>query len=319
MFGNKKHTRQNDRPARRRQDDTSSSGARSSASEASDRYAFRRNRTITGSSSARIASSTELNADLRSPRAHAHHLTTLRRRLSMYFVVVASVSFLLYILVSQLTASMSVAVTDAELLPKEDRVAYTATLEEYYSARPIERLRFLLNQDALTSHMQATHPELKHIRVEPGDQLGDASVILQARHAIARWSIDGNNRYVDEEGVVFARNYFTRPTLQIIDNSGIHATATQAVASNRFLGFVGRVIAASKEQGLEISKVTIPTLTTRQVAINLKGRKPYYKFSIDRSVGQQVEDMARIDRFLRQKGIATTYVDVRIEGKAFYR
>lgn len=318
MFGNKKTTRQDNRPARRRQDDASS-GARSPASEVSDRYAFRRNRTITGSSSARIASSTELNADLRSPRAHAHHLTTLRRRLLVYFLAVMSVSFVLYLLVSQLTASMSLSVTGAELLPKEDRIAYTATLDEYYAARPIERLRFLLNQDELLSHMQATHPELKHIRVESGDQLGDASVVLEARHAIARWSIDGNNRYVDEEGVVFARNYFKRPTLQIIDNSGIHASSTQAVASNRFLGFVGRVIASSKKQGLEITKVTIPTLTTRQVAVNLKGRHPYYKFSIDRSVGQQVEDMARIDGFMRKQGIAATYVDVRIEGKAFYR
>jgi hypothetical protein len=167
--------------------------------------------------------------------------------------------------------------------------------------------------------MQASHPELKNVQVEPGTELGDAYVVLQVRRAIARWSIDGDNRYVDEEGVVFARNYFTRPSLQIIDNSGIHASSSQAVASNRFLGFVGRVIASSKQQGLEITKVTIPTLTTRQVTINLKGRQPFYKFSIDRSVGQQVEDMARIDRFMRKKGIVATYVDVRIEGKAFYK
>ena len=67
MFRNKKNAKQDDRPARRRQD-SASSETRPSASELSDRYAFRRNRTITGSSSARIASSTELNADLQGNR-----------------------------------------------------------------------------------------------------------------------------------------------------------------------------------------------------------------------------------------------------------
>jgi len=284
-----------------------------------DRYAFRRNRTLTGSSSGKITSSAELSAELRSPRAHAHHLTTLRRKLSLYFLIVASTSFVLYLLVSQLVASATVRVAGVDLLPVDDTVTYARSLDEYYGARPIERLRFLLNEPELTSHLQAAHPEVKAVRVEPGSELGNASVVITARHAIARWSIDGRNRYVDAEGVVFTRNYFERPGLQIVDNSGIQATAVQAVASNRFLGFVGRVISSSQRQGLEVAKVTIPTLTTRQVAINLKGRQPAYKFSIDRSVGQQVEDMARIDRFLRQKNITASYVDVRIEGKAFYR
>lgn len=315
MFG-RKNNQSPDTPGRRRQ--TQPADVRQAA-DTSDRYAFRRNRTLTGSSSARVVSSGELNAELRSPRAHAHHLTILRRRLFSYFLIVAVAALLLYLLVSQIVASMTIRVTGVDLLSATDETAYVTAINEYYSARPIERLRFLLNRDELTSHIQATHPEVKTVLVEPGAELGTASIALEPREAIARWSIDGNNRYVDDEGVVFARNYFERPALQIIDNSGIRATSDQAVASNRFLGFVGRVIATSRQQNLEVTKVTIPTLTTRQLAISLKGSRPYYKFSVDRSVGQQVEDTARIDRFLKRQGIVATYVDVRIEGKAFYK
>ena len=315
----KRSAKQEERPARRRQTGGSENSSRPSPSDLADRYTFRRNRTITGSSSARISSSTELNADLRSPRAHAHHLTTLRRRLLTYFSAVATICFVLYLLVSQLVASMVVRVDGAELTAATQQAGYIKAIEEYYAARPIERLRFLLNTQELTSHVQASHPEVKALRVEPGKELGEASVVIDARHAIARWSIDGANRYVDEEGIVFAQSYFERPALQIIDNSGIRATGTEAVASNRFLGFVGRTISSSRQQGLIITKVTIPTLTTRQVVLNLKGKTTYYKFSIDRSVGQQVEDMARIDRFLERRGIKPTYVDVRVEGKAFYK
>ncbi len=306
-----------DTPVRRRQQ--ADEQARPSAEDLSNRYAFRRNRTLTGSSSAQVASSNELNAELRSPRAHVHHLTALRRRLLATFAGVILVAFGLYLLLSQLVASATIQMAGIGVLPGDDQAAYHKALDSYYAARPAERLRFLLDERMLLAHIQSDRPEVKSVYVEPGEGIGEASVRLVSRKPIARWNLSGNNQYVDSDGVVFGRNYYNDPGLQIVDNSGIQASSNRLVASNRFLGFVGRVIAKSSANGLSVETVTIPTLTTRQIVLTLKGKTTQYKLSVDRSAGQQVEDIVHIDRYLAAKGLKPGYVDVRISGKAFYK
>jgi len=283
------------------------------------RAVFQRNRTLTGSSSSQVASSGELTAALKSPRAHAHHLTSLRRRIVAYFIIVLFVAVILYILVSQLTASLVVRVSGVDLLSANDAARYSRAIDDYFAARPAERLRFLTSHDALLSHMQALDAEVGAIQIEPGESLGEALITVTPRTPIARWSINGSNQFVDRYGVVFTRNYYPVPELRIVDNSGLSADASQNVTSQRFLGFVGLVIGLAKDNGLTVDRVTIPPLTAKQLNLKVRGVSPYFKLSVDRSAGEQVEDMSRIVTFLKRKNIAPTYVDVRIEGKAFYR
>lgn len=305
-------------PNRRSKND-SPKMVRPSQEDLSSRYAFRRNRTLTGSSSASVASSNELNAELRSPRAHVHHLTNLRRKLLSYLAVVSIAAFGLYVLVSQLVATTAVAIRDQPPLTNEIQSQYQEAFESYYAARPAERFRFVLNQDALLSHVQAEYPEIRSIRINPGSNLGEASITLTAREPIARWNIEGSNKYVDGDGIVFSKNYFGDPELQIVDESGLPASSSKIIASDRFLGFIGRVVAKSHGSGLPVNKVTIPLLTTRQVAVTLEGSETQYKLSVDRSAGEQVEDIARISNYLTNNQLAPGYVDVRLAGKAYYK
>lgn len=292
---------------------------RPSAEDLSNRYSFRRNRTITGSSSANVASTNELNAELRSPRAHVHHLTNLRRRLLTYFIGVSIAAFGIYVLVSQLVATTVISIDSLPPLTPSTQVSYAKALESYYAARPAERFKFALNQDALLSHVQSSHPEISRIRIDLGSHMGEASVVFQARKPIARWNINGSNKYVDGQGIVFSTNYFTDPELQIVDESGVPTSSSKLIASDRFLGFIGRVVAKSSENGLPVSKVTIPALTTRQVALMLSDSDTQFKLSVDRSAGEQVEDITRIRRYLTANNLAPGYVDVRLSGKAFYK
>lgn len=307
-------------PNRRREQlfDSSSSKSRASTQDLSDRYTFRRNRTITGSSSAQIMSSNELNADLRSPRAHVHHLTSLRRRLLLYFAIAVTAVLGLYILLSQMIATEVFQVKNVPLLSDKQHELYQATMEEYFGARPAERLRFALDEKRLTSHMQAEHPEIQTLSVEQS-KIGEAVVSIVAREPLARWSIASSDQYVDGEGVVFANNFYAQPSLQIVDESGVRVSSGQLVASNRFLAFIGKLLAAANQQGMTITKVTLPLATTRQVELTTLGKVTKYKVSVDRSAGQQVEDISRIIKYLDQRGLAPAYVDVRLQSKAFYK
>lgn len=315
MLGGRKVRTKYTVPARRQQPTKDQSSQ--AKEDLSDRYAFRRNRTLTGSSSGKVASSNELNAEFRSPRAHVHHLTSFRRRLLGYLGVVLTLAFGMYLLLSQLIATEHFSVIGVQVLSERKQTDYRMTMEQYYSARPTERIRVLLDEQRLLSHMQASHAEIKSLAIAQTG-LGEAAITVVAREPIARWSIGGDDRYVDGNGVVFSENFYESPALTIVDDSGAQVDSGELVASNRFLGFVGRLLNAASERELAVSKVTLPAFTTRQVEV-VFGNKTRYKVSVDRSAGQQIEDIDRIVAYLAKLNITPDYVDVRLEGKAFYK
>src|SRR5680860_1150746 len=70
---------------------------------------FRRNRTLTGTTSNNM-SSTGVRSNLESSRAHAHNLTNHRRKVLGVLVIVLVSSVLLWTLISNFTADVVVSV-----------------------------------------------------------------------------------------------------------------------------------------------------------------------------------------------------------------
>lgn len=281
-----------------------------------ERYSFRRNRTITGSTSSQIVSSSESNAQIKSPRVQAHELTRQRRHIGATLLLVLAGASVLLFLISQFTAGVAIRATDVSIQLDSN---YEKIIESYLSSQPLERLRFMTDTVHLAQYIQAKAPEVATISLDGSAGLGKSTFVLTLREPTVGWTINGKQQYVDSTGTAFARNYFTTPAVQVVDKSGVQVEAGQAIASNRFLGFVGRAVALTKDQGFTVTKVIIPEGTTRQVALQLHGVSYPIKLSIDRGVGEQVEDMARAVRWLRSHGRSLQYLDVRVSGEAFYR
>ncbi len=62
-----------------------------------------------------------------------------------------------------------------------------------------------------------------------------------------------------------------------------------------------------------------PYQKVREIDVYIKDHTEYYKMSLDRSSAVQAEDMSRMVLYLGQKEIVPTYVDLRVEGKAYYK
>lgn len=280
--------------------------------------AYRRNRTLTGSSSPHVASSNELDAELRSPRAHVHHLSKLRNRIVRRLAVVLVVAALLYGFMSQFTATVALANTSTAAQQAD---AYIATINSYYQSHPFERFRPALNIDDLLRHVQVQHPEISSLTLEHSGEVGKGLVDLTMRKPVARWVIGDKTELVDAGGVVFGYTPHKKPAVEIVDRNTASVAATDGnlVASHRFLSFVGQVVGESNKQGYTVKKVTIPLLTTRQLELSIKGVSYPVKLTIDRTAGEQIEDAARVIAHLQRKHIRPQYVDVRIAGKAFYK
>ncbi len=282
--------------------------------------AFQRNRTITGATSNQVNDTGGVKQPtLMSSRTHTHHLANKRRKLSHIFLVVALAAAISWGLISNFTASPIVGSGDSDLREPISVDVYQDSIQSYLDAHPMERLRFLLDEASLTSYVTRELPEVSKVKQVGRGSIGKTQFTVKMRLPVAGWEIGGEQYYVDSSGVPFKKNYFQDPAVNIVDESGIPPGSSDAIASNRLLSFVGRVVSASKDNGYTVVEAALPEGTTRQLDIKIQDINYRVKLYIDRPAGEQIEDMSRAVKYLNDKGIRPQYLDVRVSGKAFYR
>ncbi len=282
-----------------------------------NRTVFNRNRTIVGTSSLSVSSVNELSGDLRSPRAHVHHLTAHRRRLGGILTIVLLGAGVLIWFLYEFTAFTQITPTTSGIVIDTKR--YTRTFNDYFAARPGERLRPFINERQLSNYVSQTNPEVRSVHVNGSAGLATSQFDVAFRQPVAGWLIGNKQYYVDKDGVSFQTNYFARPQVKIVDQSGVPQTSGSVVASSRFLRFVGRTVDLARGAGLTVEQAVIPSGTTRQIEVRLAGHTYPIKLSLDRPVGEQVEDMQRAVAFMDARSLRPQYIDVRVSGKAYYR
>ena len=122
---------------------------RPTATDLEARYAFRRNRTLTGSLSSDVASVGEHHAELKSARVHTHHLRRHRRRAFGGLLVVIAACLALMFLLSQAIISATVISS----VQPTNTVIYEQKIQEYLHTHPLERFRLSLNTQSLASYL----------------------------------------------------------------------------------------------------------------------------------------------------------------------
>lgn len=284
-----------------------------------DRYSFRRNRTLTGSLSSGVASAGEHRAELKSTRVQHHELRRHRRKilglLGATIVIAGMLGFLVYqsIVEVQVSSTGTGTVVDTGL--------YEQKIQDYLSEKPLERFRFSLDRESLALYLeQHDAAEVRSV----GDNLasggfGVSLITLEFRKPAVVWNTGASRLYVDNKGNAFNRNYFEEPMVSVVDKSGVQAKDNLVIASGRFLAFMGKIIGQMQANGLNVSEISLPAETTRQIELRIAGVSYPVKVSTDRSAGEQAEDAARAIRYLSANAINAEYIDVRVSGKAYYR
>ena len=89
--------------------------------------------------------------------------------------------------------------------------------------------------------------------------------------------------------------------------------------SERVRGYIGQLEQDLADLGYKVTRVTLPTGTSRELYVDLEGVEWFFKVTVDRDAAVTAEDMERMVRYLRERDLKPGYVDVRVEGKAFYK
>lgn len=280
-------------------------------------YTFRRSRTMTGSPSDAVRAAAETRADLQSDRLKHHTLRKKRRHLTTYLMIVIVCAGALLFLLNNFM--ISALVTGGGGAPAADVASYQQAVNAYLSAYPSERFSFALRGESLLAAVQKKHPEVKTITVTVQPWLQPAEVSVGLRKPIASWTIGGAKYYIDSSGVAFQKNYGVEPTLVVEDNTGIDPSSTGAVASERMIRYIGRLVALLQEKGLTVERLELPPSTSREVDVRLSGKSYAVKTNLDRDPAGQAADVSQAVNFLSAKGITPAYADVRVSSKLYYK
>lgn len=291
---------------------------RAAPEDLAQRYAFRRNRTLTGSLSSDVVSATEQRAELRSARMQAHDLRKHRRKLSSILFIVLLIAAGLGYLIFE-----SIALPNVEIkgLAGVETSTYEQKIQQYLGTRFLQRSRLTLDTDNLARFLQANGaPEVESVSPDLSFAgLGKTTISLTMRRPAVNWRSGSTQLFVDTHGIAFAKNFYDTPGVEVVDETGIQAQNNRVLASNRFLGFIGRIVGRLEDQGYTVTKVVLPASTTRQLQLSLQNVPYMVKVSVDRPAGAQAEDAARSIRYLSSRGMTPQYLDVRVEGRVFYQ
>lgn len=102
-------------------------------------------------------------------------------------------------------------------------------------------------------------------------------------------------------------------TAEIVDEMG------REQISERMRQYIVQIEGDFKDLGFNVTRVTLPANMSRELLIDLDGQKPYIKVSLDRGTAVSAEDVVRVLKYLAENNLEPAYIDVRIEGKAYYK
>lgn len=251
-----------------------------------------------------------------SERSENQKLVIHRRKLGAFFMILAIFISLISIFLFQFISKVSVVSNESK---SQNLSKYEKSVEEYLNINPSERILSNLNKNALLESLQKDYPEVLSISDIKFNGLTSYKIYLDFRKPVASWLVDGKEFFVDSEGVSFNVNNFEKPSLNIIDDSGAIVSNGKNVASSSFFSFIGKLVSAANKQGLEVSKIRIPPLSLRQVEVSVKGVSYFARMSTaDSAEGQIINFKKAIGYFITHK-ISPNYIDLRIEGRGYYK
>lgn len=100
---------------------------------------------------------------------------------------------------------------------------------------------------------------------------------------------------------------------EIVDETGSNNV------SSRIRSYIAQLEQDIADLGYTVTKVILPVNTSRELYVDIDGLSTYFKVNMDRGTAVSAEDIARMINFLQTNQLSPSYVDVRVEGRAYYK
>jgi hypothetical protein len=202
------------------------------------------------------------------------------------------------------------------------------SLAEYKTAAAAQlahfdnRNKITFDESGLTTALKKQFPEISSVQVE---------LPLFSEHPSIFLTIDRANFFLESQGIRYvidssgkaitkAANLPAVGNLPIInDTSGFAITPGRQVLSSSGVAFISTVIAQCRQANIKIASLTLPAVP-QELDLKAKDRSYFVKFFLGGDVMSQAgQYLASRHHFDETNQQPSQYLDVRVDGKVFYK
>jgi cell division septal protein FtsQ len=222
--------------------------------------------------------------------------------------------------------------SDAPFL--QDSAVYQAAAHKLFNASAANHNKLTVNATAIASSLRRQFPELQAVSVSLPVFGNQPTVYVRPAKPALLLAASNGSYVVDENGRALAEatastNLSGLKIPSVTDQSNLQVKLGQQVLPRTAADFIGLVASQFAKQHLEVQSMTLPA-AAGELDVYITGKPYFVKFNLQpgRS-GQQGSDdsaavqvgtfLALIKKLEKQGTVPGQYVDVRLEGRAYYK
>lgn len=208
----------------------------------------------------------------------------------------------------------------------QSKSVYQSAADKLFSQSLSNQNKLTVDASGISSKLKAMFPELSDVSVALPVVGNRPVVYLQPSEPTFVLSADGNSYVLDSTGraLAYARdvpahNLATLPT--VVDQSGLQPRVGSAVLPNTSVAFIETVLDQLKAQHISVRQIVLPSASF-EVDLYIAGKPYFVKFNMHDANGalQQVGSYIAVTQDLASKNVMPSqYIDVRIDGRAYYK
>lgn len=190
-------------------------------------------------------------------------------------------------------------------------VAAQASMSRHWLARNL----LTLSVGKFESDLLSGQSEIKSVEVNR-QWPNRLQLIVTERQPTLNWETGGVNYLLDLDGTIIGPSDVSLPT--VVDSTNLPVKPGDRVAPTQFVDFAARLADLLKQKKLGVVEMRVPDTTSE---LYIKVTKGYVvKFDTERGAEAEVNDLEKVLATLAQLNkTPAEYIDLRIEGKAYYR
>jgi len=243
-----------------------------------------------------------------------------RRRLLLGFLDILLILFLLFGLGYSLAlnARPKVIVSDSSFHPPSVYTAVVAAQLRQFK----NRTKMTFDEQGVTLQLQKQFPEISNVQIELPFFSEQATVRLTIAQPSFKLVSRGTSYIVGTNGEIVATSADlpnVKNLATVYDQSGFNASVGKPVLSSGSTGFIRTVVAECQRFKVPIASLVLPT-TPQELDLRTTDQPYYVKFNLDGDALNEVgQFLAARHRFAQTNQTPSQYLDVRVEGKIFYK
>jgi len=282
-------------------------------------------------SQAEIATGREAVQNKPAIRRIPTRLQRLRKHAGWFLLGLALLGLLVYELQLSTTPHV-VALTKSSDMPfLQESAVYQQAAKKLFGATAANRNKLTVDTSAITAVMKAQFPELDEVSVTLPIIGGTPTMYVRPADPALVLAATNGTFVVDEYGRALAQASGSAGSTQmshlgvptVTDQSSLSAKLGQQVLPSDATTFISTVTAQLKAKGVNVQSMTLPA-AAGELDVYIAGQTYFVKFDLQEggedSANVQTGTFLAVKHRLEQQGKQPAqYVDVRLEGRAYWR